>query len=141
MSSSSMCRGQVCQRCGERVDGSGVAPAADLVRAQVEVMLERLEEQEAVGTQIADVEDQLVLDVREVGRLGLQKFLDDQAAGETRREVTGSDAVTRTRVEHGHTRPLRSVFGEVTVTRPDNLRTGVGGVWSSRQAGAWLASQ
>jgi len=80
-------------------------------------MLERLQEAAAVGTQIADVEDQLVLDVREVGRLGLQKFLDDQAAGEARREVTGSDAVARTRVEHGHTRPLRSVFGEVTVTR------------------------
>jgi hypothetical protein len=80
-------------------------------------MLGRLEEHAAVGTQIADVEDQLVLDVCEVGRLGLQKFLDDRAASEARREVTGSDAVARTRVEHDHTRPLRSVFGEVTVTR------------------------
>ena len=97
MSSSSMCGGHVCQRCGERVDGSVAAPSADLVQAQVEVMLGRLEEHAAVGTQIADVEDQLVLDVCEVGRLGLQKFLDDRAASEARREVTGSDAVARTR--------------------------------------------
>jgi hypothetical protein len=39
-------------------------------------------------------------------------------AREQRREkVTGSDAITRTRAETGHTRPLTTVFGQVTATR------------------------
>jgi len=87
------------------------------VRAYVEVMLGRVEEQVAAGVAVASVEEALVVDVREIGRLGLQKFLDGVAAVEARREVTGGDGVPRPRVEQGHTRPLRSVFGEVTVTR------------------------
>jgi hypothetical protein len=55
---------------------------------------------------------------RELLRRLLQDHLDLRAAREQRRQdVTGPDAITRTRAEHGHTRLLSTVFGQVTVER------------------------
>ena len=82
MSSSSRCGGRVCQACCERSAGPSLPEPEDPVRAYVEVMLARLEEQVAAGAQIAAVEEGLVIDVREIGRRGLQKFLDERAAVE-----------------------------------------------------------
>jgi hypothetical protein len=48
----------------------------------------------------------------------LQGHLDERARLENRRSgVTGSDGVSRPRVENGHRRGLTTVFGPVTVTR------------------------
>jgi hypothetical protein len=93
VSSSSMCGGCVCSVGSEQPVSSSVPEPQDPVRAYVEVMLARLEEQVAAGAQVAAVEEGLVVDVRQIGRRGLQKFLDERAAVEARREVTGSDRV------------------------------------------------
>lgn len=66
----------------------------------------------------AELEDLLTARSRELIRTLMQDHLDLRAAREQRREdVTGSDAVARTRVEKGHQRQLAGVFGSVTVTR------------------------
>ena len=118
MSSSSTCGCCVCPTHADQAAGASSPQREDPVQGYLDGMLCRLEEQAVAGVEIAVVEDSLVRDVREVGRRCLQRFLDRRAdQEERRREVTGSDGVRRTRVEGGHTRPLRSVFGEVTVTR------------------------
>jgi len=73
---------------------------------------------EAAGLDHAAVEDQLAVRGREMQRLLFQDYLDGRAAAEPRRaQVTGPDGICRRRAEPGHTRPLASVFGPVTVTR------------------------
>jgi hypothetical protein len=55
---------------------------------------------------------------RELLRRIYQDHLNLRAARERRPEkVTGADGVARTRAETGHTRPLATVFGQVTLTR------------------------
>ena len=72
----------------------------------------------AAGLGHAAVEEQLEARGREMLRLLLQDHLDLRAARERRRaRVTGPDGITRTRAEAGHTRPLSTVFGPVTVSR------------------------
>jgi hypothetical protein len=73
---------------------------------------------EAAGLEHAALEERLAAAGREVQRLQLQEYLDLRAAREPRRtDVAGDDGIVRTRAEKGHSRPLASVFGEVTVTR------------------------
>ena len=73
---------------------------------------------EAMAAGHGDLEAHLQVDSRESYRLLLQGHLDERARREPRRTgVTGSDGVTRPRVEKGHQRGLTSVFGAVTVTR------------------------
>jgi hypothetical protein len=72
----------------------------------------------AAGLDHAAVEEGLAARGREIQRLLFQEYLDEQAAAEPRLvQVTGPDAVTRTRAERGHARLLASVFGPVTVSR------------------------
>jgi len=73
---------------------------------------------EAAGLDHAAVEEELAVRGREMLRLLYQGYLDARAAAEPRREqVMGPDGICRTWAEWGHTRPLASVFGLVTVTR------------------------
>ncbi len=73
---------------------------------------------EAAGLTAAGLEDRVQADGRELLRQLLQDHLDLRAAREERREqVTGSDQVTRTRAERGHSRALATVLGEVQVSR------------------------
>jgi hypothetical protein len=66
----------------------------------------------------AELEEQLGARGRELLRRLHQDHLDLRAAREQRQEkVTGCDGIARTRAETGHTRPLATVFGQVTVTR------------------------
>ena len=72
----------------------------------------------AMGLEHGALEGELAVRGRELSRQMLQDCLDARAAGERRLlVVAGADGVTRTRAERGHSRPLASVFGEVTVTR------------------------
>ena len=72
----------------------------------------------AAGLTHAELEEQLGARGRELLRRLCQDHLDLRAAREQRQaKVTGADGVARTRAEAGHTRPLATVFGQVTVTR------------------------
>ncbi len=73
---------------------------------------------ESLALAHGEVEDQLLAGSRELARRLFQAHLDLRAAQETRRQdVTDAAGVTRTRVEPGHQRALRTVFGTVTATR------------------------
>jgi hypothetical protein len=73
---------------------------------------------EATGAGHGELEARLQVHSREQYRLLLQGHLDERARREARRHgVTGSDGLSRPRVENGHHRELTSVFGPVTVTR------------------------
>jgi hypothetical protein len=73
---------------------------------------------EAAGLEHGELEEQLAARARELTRLLFQDHLDLRAAREERLpDVAGADGVTRTRAEKDHQRPLKTVFGEVTVTR------------------------
>jgi hypothetical protein len=77
----------------------------------------------------ADLEEQLQARGRELLRRLHQGHLDLLAAREQRRGgVTGPDGIARTRTEHGHRRPLATVFGQVTVTRMAYRAPGAGNV-------------
>ena len=99
---------------------SGYAPEASFACsreafAQVE---EWLSGAEAAGLEHAALEEELEARGREIQRRLLQDHLDLRGAREQRREqVTGPDGICRTRAEAGHTRPLATVFGPVTVSR------------------------
>jgi hypothetical protein len=110
---------------------SGYAPGAVFacsreVFAQAE---EWLEGPEAAGLEHAVLEEELAVRGREIQRRLLQDHLDLRAAREQRREqVTGPDGIGRTRAEAGHTRPLATVFGPVTVSRIAYRAPGAGNV-------------
>ena len=73
---------------------------------------------EAAGLEHAAVEELLAARGREIMRLLFQAHLDLRAARERRlARVMGPDGICRTWAEAGHTRPLASIFGPVTVTR------------------------
>jgi hypothetical protein len=74
--------------------------------------------EETAGLQHADLEEQLQEQGRKLLRQLLQDRLELTAAREKRRhDVTGADGIVRTRAERGRTRPLMTVFGQVTVSR------------------------
>ena len=98
----------------EYAPGAGFARSREAF-AQIE---EWLDGPEAAQLGHAALEEQLAVRGREVQRRLLQDHLDLRAAREQRCErVTGPDGIARTRAEAGHTRPLSSVFGPVTVCR------------------------
>jgi|HubBroStandDraft_5_1064220.scaffolds.fasta_scaffold56420_1 hypothetical protein len=99
---------------------SEYAPDAAFARsreafAQIEGWLDGAE---AARLEHGVLEEDLEARGREVLRLLLQDHLDLRAAREQRQAgVTGPDGAARTRAEAGHTRPLATVFGPVTVSR------------------------
>jgi hypothetical protein len=73
---------------------------------------------QAAGLGLAGLEEELQVRGQEIKRRLLQDHLAARAAAEPRlARVTGPDGICRTWAEAGHTRPLSSVFGPVTVTR------------------------
>jgi len=87
-------------------------------REQFEGIVMWLDGPEAAELTHGDLEARLQVEGRELLRRLMQDHLALRAEREVRREdVVGSDGVRRGNVESGHTRPLRTVFGEVTVTR------------------------
>jgi hypothetical protein len=73
--------------------------------------------EEAAALTHAELEEQLSARGRELLRRLFQGQLELRAAREQRRGDVTADGVPRTRVEKDHSRPLATVFGEVTVTR------------------------
>jgi phage terminase small subunit len=97
-------------------EGAGKAFAQS--RACFAGMEEWLSGAVAAGLTHAELEEQVDARGRELLRRMYQDHLDLRAACEQRlQKVTGADGVARIRAETGHTRPLATVFGQVTVTR------------------------
>ena len=122
MSSSPVCTCGVCPAhgpAGPGADHPGAAAGwADPARRYLESAVEWLDGPEAMGAGHGELEARLQVHSREQYRLLLQGHLDERARLETRRSaVTGSDGVSRPRVENGHRRGLTTVFGTATVTR------------------------
>ena len=122
MSSSPVCTCGVCPAhgpAGPGADHPGAAAGwADSARRYLESAVEWLDGPEAMGAGHGELEAQLQVHSREQYRLLLQGHLDERARLEKRRSaVTGSDGVSRPRVENGHRRRLSTVFGTATVTR------------------------
>ena len=85
---------------------------------------------EAAGLGHAELEEQLDARGRELLRRLYQDHLDLRAVREQRRQqVTGADGVSRTRAEKDHSRPLATIFGQVTVTRIGYRAPGVPNVY------------
>lgn len=102
-------------------------PAFCGARAQFDGIVEWLDGGEAAGLTHAELEARLQVDGRELLRRLLQDHLELRGEREVRLEdVVGSDGVRRGNVEDGHTRVLRTVFGEVTVTRKAYRKPGSG---------------
>jgi hypothetical protein len=100
----------------------GYAPVRDEAFAESRECFGELEDwmasEEAAGLQHGELEEQLGVRGRELLRRLFQGHLDLMAAQEERRhDVTGQDAVARTRAEKGRKRPLVTKFGQVTVSR------------------------
>jgi hypothetical protein len=100
-------------------DASPFAASADLFAA----LVAELEGPAAAGLTACELEDLLAERGREVQRQLLQDHLDLRAAREEQAvrqhhvPATGSDGITRNRVETGHGRLLATLFGTVQVTR------------------------
>ena len=87
-------------------------------REQFEMIVGALQSDEMMAAEHGDVEQFLFADGFELLRRLFQGHLDRRAAAEPLREsVKGSDGVERTHRRVGCTRPLESIFGEVTVSR------------------------
>jgi hypothetical protein len=99
----------------------GYVPGPDGAFAQSRECYAELEEwlaSDAAGLQHGELEEQLDVRGRELLRRLYQDRLDLTAAREVRRhDVSGEDAIPRTRAEKGRTRPLVTKFGQVTVSR------------------------
>jgi hypothetical protein len=122
MSSFPVCTCCVCPAHGPAGHGAdhpgGGAGWAGRVRRYMESVVEWLDGPEAMGAGHGELEARLQVHSREQYRLLLQGHLDERARLERRRSaVTGSDGVSRPRVENGHRRGLTTVFGPVAVTR------------------------
>ena len=122
MSSSPVCTCCVCPAHGPAGHGAdhagGGAGWAGPVRRYLESVVEWLDGPEAMGAGHGELEARLQVHSREQYRLLLQGHLDERARLEKRHSaVTGSDGVSRPRVENGHRRGLTTVFGPVAVTR------------------------
>jgi hypothetical protein len=94
-------------------------------RALFESTLGFLEGAQAASLEHAELETHLQEAGRELFRQLMQDHLELRAQREQRlQEVTDAEQVARGAVETGHTRPLTTVFGEVTVTRLAYRRRG-----------------
>jgi len=122
MSSSPVCTCGVCPAHGpaghDAEHPGGGAGWAGPVRRYLESVVQWLDGPEAMGAGHGELEARLQVHSREQYRLLLQGHLDERARLERRRTgVTGSDSVSRPRVENGHRRGLSTVFGPATVIR------------------------
>ena len=123
MSSSPACTCCVCPvhaEAGPERDGPiGEGPEwARPAREHLDSVVDWLDGPEATGAGHGELEARLQVHSREQYRLLLAGHLDERARREARRHgVTGSDGISRPRVENGHHRELTSVFGPVTVNR------------------------
>jgi len=103
------------------------ASAFSAARELFERVVNWLDGSEAAELAHSKLEDRLQGEGRELCRLLFQDHLDLRAEREERlEEVVGADGVRRGNVESGHTRALRTVFGEVTVTRKAYRKPGHG---------------
>jgi hypothetical protein len=89
----------------------------DESRASFAELVGWLEGVEAAGLSHAELEDELDQRGRELLRQLFQGQLDLRAVREQRAEVNDADGVRHGAVEAGHTRPLGTIFGTVTVAR------------------------
>jgi hypothetical protein len=100
----------------------GYAPGQDEAFAESAKCYQELEDwmasEEAGRLQHGELEEQLGVRGRDLLRQLFQDRLDLTAVREERRhDVAGEDGVVRTRTEKGRSRPLMTVFGQVTVSR------------------------
>ena len=87
-------------------------------REQFGQLIEALGSEQNLALEHGDVEELIWQDGKELLRRLLQGHLDLRSAREPKRaHVTGADGVIRTPCRSGCTRPLMSLFGEVTITR------------------------
>lgn len=86
-------------------------------QALFKAILEFVDGDDAFSMSHDELEDELQEQGRELMRRLLQRHLDRRAEQEPRLQVVDADGVERTRVEQGHHRPLKTVLGEVGVTR------------------------
>jgi hypothetical protein len=95
-------------------------------------LAEELQDDEAAGLTACELEDLIAERGRELQRQLLQDHLDlraareEQAARQHHRVATGTDQITRTRLETGHGRLLATLFGAVRVERCAWRRLGAG---------------
>jgi hypothetical protein len=87
-------------------------------RARFDEVCSFMGDEDAMGLTHGELEARLAVDVRELVRHLLQDHLDLRAGREKRLgEVIDDNDIPRKAVEAGHTRPLVTIFGKVTVTR------------------------
>ncbi len=79
---------------------------------------------EAAGLEHGSLEDELESRGREVMRLMYQEHLELRTEREERVEVACAEGVTHRSIETGHTRPLHTIFGSVSVERLAYRRRG-----------------
>lgn len=97
---------------------NSVDDAFSASRARFEQVCGFMGDKEAAGFTHGELETRLSIDVRELVRQLYQDHLDLRAASEERLgNVTDAAGLGRGYVEAGHVRPLRTIFGEVNVTR------------------------
>jgi hypothetical protein len=117
----------------------GAGPFAASVKL-VTALVAELQDPEAAGLTAYELEQFVAGRGREVLRQVVQDHLDLRAAREqeTAREhstpATGTDGITRTRVETGHHRLLATLFGTVQVTRCAWRRPGAGNFYPADAA-------
>jgi len=96
-------------------------------RDRFETLLEWLDGEEAGGLSHGELETRLSVDHRELFRLLVQDHLDLRALREARLTgVRDADGADRSSAESGHSRALRTIFGEVVVRRVAYRGRGLG---------------
>jgi hypothetical protein len=104
-------------------------------RARFEQVCGFMGGEEASSLTHGELEARLTIDVRDLVRQLYQDHLDLRAAREERLgEVTDAEGTGRGSVEAGHVRPLRTIFGEVGVTRLAYRRRGEGNLYPADAA-------
>lgn len=105
--------------------GTADSQAFTRARAQFDRVVDFLDGGEAAGLTHAELEAELGAKGRELLRQLHQDHLDLRAEREVRlSEVVGADGAARRYAEAGHSRPLATVFGKVTVKRLAYRRKG-----------------
>ena len=99
-------------------------------RDRFETLLEWLDGEEAGGLSHGELETRLSVDHRELFRLLVQDHLDLRALREARLTgVRDADGADRSNAESGHSRALRTIFGEVVVRRVAYRGRGLGNLY------------
>jgi hypothetical protein len=97
--------------------GDAAAEVFDASRASFEDLLGWVEGDQAAALTHAELEEQLDARGRDLLRQLFQAQLDLRAMREHTVEVDDAEGVAHRAVEHGHVRPLATIFGQVRVTR------------------------